>query len=256
MTTLQTDQTVTLPIGIDIGGALIKEITIDEWRFEDSRRLASKKNRGSGAQAQRDVLARIIQSAGDYTKTDVLAQCPERIVNEMYMADAAVIMATALLLAGQDAQEIEHKCDKCNGENEITLKLSDLEVIPAKVAGQNFVEFELPKGIMVEGLHDKGIGKTGKYGFPTLRHAKLSEKATAKGEMDQLLVMLRHTVYGFEYSDTLSDRDIRMLPLNDQKYLINLLTNEMPGLETRVPYDCSLCGAAQEINYDITKLFV
>ena len=250
------DSTVRLPVGLHLDGEVIYEVTIDEWRFIDSAKLSSEKAKRSGTQAQMDVIARLIQTVGGFTKTSHKSMCPDRYVKKMHSADASVIIATALALAGQELQECEYVCTKCGTEAVEELSLLELEVVPHDPELPPYVEFELPRGVDASGPSGEGKGKRGHYHFPTLFHEKLTEKAAAKGPLYKLNGLLVHCVRDFDYSDRLSSDMVDDIGLEDQNYLMEVLAEGMPGLETAVKSDCPECMAENILNFDLAKYFL
>ncbi len=246
------DRTVRLPIGIKVGNDIIKEVEIDEWRMIDTTKISSGKN----GKAQSDVISRILQVVGDYRKEKKTHMCPPRLVDNMYAADADVILAHSLALANRDKQDIEYQCEKCGGEAVEELSLLELDVHCLSQDDEPFVDFELPRGLEVQTMEGLKVGKRGRYNYPTLRHTRLAAKRGGNSQLEMLCALLLHCVSDFEHSGNISKEDVDMISLEDQDYLFDFLKGVSAGLETEVVSECPHCGHENKLHYDISKCFL
>ena len=195
-------------------------ITLRPMTFEDEKALASTPK-------------------GQDPVNTLLSRCLSNVtVSELFLMDKLYILLKLREISYGDEYNTLVVCPQCKAENEMSIKLSELNVYPVPDDFTDPVDVSLPV-----------IGKMAKVRLPRVKDEKFIEAANV---LDQLWRFIPEI-------DGHSDKSliaavINKLPLKDSKTIINALKTPY-GVDTKVKFSCNQCGGATIIDLPITASF-
>jgi len=169
----------------------------------------------------------------------LLTRCLRNIhISELLLMDKLYVLLKLREISYGDEYTTLVVCPHCKTENQMVIKLSELNVYPVPDDFTDPVDVLLPV-----------INKTAKIRLPRVKDEKFIESSNV---LDQLWRFVPEL-------DGHSDKSliaavINKLPLKDSKTLINALKTPY-GVDTKVKFSCNQCGGATVLDLPITSNF-
>lgn len=249
------EDTVRLPVGIEVDGTRYRNVVIDELSGVDDHNLASKKTGNNGAKGTTIVLCRCVQEVDGLLKAK---QNPEKLFDrsfarKMTVIDRDFLLAKIYQLGGENEVVMAGECPRCQKAWEEDALLSDLEVIEWPEDEPLELEFELPAGYThIEKNGERTLHKKGVIRFATgsdqEQVAELSNPAQAFDAMFAACIKKLGDL------ESIDQEVVKRFKSRDRRYLMQFLQLNLPGLRQWKIVKCS-CGREFDITTDLTAFF-
>jgi len=234
------NDSVVLPIGLEIDGVRYRKIVIDEMTGIDEENLSSRKVRNNGAKAISLLLRRCIQSIEGVLeqKRDPLSLIDEKYVRNMYVADRDFLVMSIRTLSGDSELMLTLDCPSCEQEVNQLVDLKALDVYEWDENEPVELTVDLPRGF---------------YNEETKQYNKRITWAFPKGSSQERLAVLPQNEMGtnliaiglrsVEGRDGIPSADeVRRLSVRDRGALADEIMENSVGVETQVDICCDSCG--------------
>lgn len=253
---IETSERVGLPIGILREGTYFKEVIIDEWRGIDHDALTSPTAKKNSAKAMARVLCRLIQEIpGVYArKTDPFTYAPESLVKDMFIADRDMILIQSMILSENHTRSQDITCPSCTAEITVDVDLREVVVIPF-TGESTSIPFSLQRGIQVKIDNQPKTILEGTFEFPRGRHMEVISKYSGEGEMALFSRLLCETVTMGE-AGRLNLTLVQRMPIRDRKILMDLLSENSPGVDLSRQICCNSCGHDFKVGVQLADFFI
>lgn len=177
-------------------------------------------------------------------------------VSNMILGDRNALMISMRITGYGSDYNVHSKCQQCNHQNDITVKLDSLGIKrltqePVNL-GENLFEFTLP-------VTNKRVL------FRLLTHKDEKEQEVKKSRMEKAGIVVENSVTSYLEScivsiDGISDKNkishfIKAMPAKDSRSLRLHMRDIEPGIDMSWDYKCIKCGHANKISLPITPEF-
>lgn len=220
---------------VDNDGVTHKQFTIKEITGEEEEAIAKSGVKENGGKVVRTLLERCITSIG--TLTPKIGQTKWReVIQGLSVADQDF----ALLKIRQETLgseiEMSHKCPFCKTELTSVVDIDELEMI--QFGGSYEIDFELPKGYKDK---DGTVHKLGKIRYPNGFDREILD-TLARNNIGTANTMLLTRCIVELGTLKVHDGIVRALSIKDREYLLNLLKENMYGVNLETDIVCTSCG--------------
>lgn len=188
---------------------------------------------------------------------DCLVEKPGISSYDMCVADYQFLLHKLRVVTYGEEYPVISKCPFCYTQNEIVVKLNDLEITTCPDDYEKYMQFKLPR-----------TGKEIKTRFQTPRliddvniRVKEFKKKSKNQSLDNSLTYtvqsLIDTIDGEKLDAVMLEQFVRGLPMMDTNYIIQHAEKlvESFGLKTTMELDCPACGLTYNSNFRITTEF-
>ena len=234
------NDSVVLPIGLEIDGIRYRKVVIDEMTGVDEENLSSRKVRNNGAKAISLLLRRCIQSIEGVfeQKRDPLSLIDEKYVRNMYVADRDFLVMSIRTLSGDSELLMNIDCPSCGQEVHQLVDLKALDVYEWDENEPVELTVDLPRGFYNQETqkYDKRITWAFPKGTSQERLAALPQNEVGTN----LIAIGLRSVEGRESIP--SADEVRRLSVRDRSALADEIMENSVGVETQVEICCDSCG--------------
>jgi hypothetical protein len=195
-------------------------ITLRPMTFEDEKALASTPK-------------------GQDPVNALLSRCLNNLsISELFLMDKLYVLLKLREISYGDEYKTLVVCPQCKAENEMVIKLSELNVYPVPDDFTDPVDVHLPV-----------IDKMAKVRLPRVKDEKFIESNNVLEQLWRFIPEIAgHT------DKSLIASVVNKLPLKDSKTIINALKTPY-GVDTKVKFSCNQCGGATIIDLPISASF-
>ena len=243
--------TVSLPIGIEVDGARVREVTIDRMAGYDTQNIANAKCKKNGAYALSTILRRCIQHIPGVVegKKDRRMLIPESVVQGMYTPDRDFLFMAINALVKETQVDYAHACTNCGEVWDNTVDLVKLDVYEWPDDEPLEIETELPFGIEIEGQKYRDVVLTYMKGGFQERLLRLPEADQVSTIMTGVIERVVGYPHKLDSAVALSMSDV------DMQHVMTTLREEAPGLDLRRVEACPKCGHENDYTVEVSRFF-
>lgn len=221
----------------DSDGIMHRTFTLRELDGADEEAIQSSNKRSNGSKVVSLILERCITSIGELTpKSEGKAKWQE-IIKNLYVGDQDYIFLKIREVSLGKEFELSHDCPFCKAELLTYITSDELEIEPFNGIFEN--PFELPRGFKDK---DGVIHKTGVIKHPKGIDREILGPTAQKNQAKGSTLMITRLCKFNDESVYVTEDLIRSLVLRDRKYLQELLSENLFGVNTDVEITCTSCG--------------
>jgi hypothetical protein len=248
---IQPNDTVVLPIGLEIDGVRYKTVRISEMNGYDEENLASRKVRNNGAKGQSILLRRCIQEIeGLFPRKDN----PNELIKDKYVLDMCsydrdFLFFSIRSLGGVPDIDLTFECTSCGTDNTTTASVEDLEVYEWPEEEAFEIPFEMKNGIFQDGvMHKEGVWR-----FLSGKQQEQLAKVNSERLLSASMVMCIYRLG--EMQGTPTEEQFKRLSTTERTDILEQIAREAPGVQTTLKLSCDECGLEQETALDVSRFF-
>lgn len=212
------------------------DFEIEEMNGETEEAISNPNIRANGSKVVSTVLEKCVTRIGSILRSSVSRTDWKNIISDLYVGDQDYMMLKIRETSVGNEIEANHKCPNCEADLKTFVKTSELNIKP--FGGITQIPFELPKGYRDSKgvVYKKGHIRLVK-GFDREILDPLARKNL--GLSNTILLTRVVTIDGVQGQ---TDAVFRSLSLKDREYLLNLLADNMFGVELETEVSCTSCG--------------
>jgi len=243
-------EVVELPVGLEVEGVRYKKVTISEMNGYDEENLASRKVRNNGAKAQTILLRRCIQEIEGLVPKK---SNPNDLIKEDYLLkmcsyDRDYLFFCIRSLGGVPDIDFQYECPACDATNYSTISVEDLEVYEWPENEPLAIPFEMRNGL----FQDDKMHKEGQWNFLTGKQ----QEEIAKVPNERIVnASMRMCIKRIGEIDNPTEEQVKRLSTTERNDLLEQVSNEAPGVQTSLSFECEHCGEQNEQALDISRFF-
>jgi hypothetical protein len=244
------NETVTLPVGLEIDGTVYKTVTISEMNGYDEENMSARSIQNNGAKAQTILLRRSIQEIEGLVsrKRDPNELIKTEYVHKMCSYDRDFLFFCIRALGESSEIEMGLPCDACGNQDMHVLNIDDLEVYDWEGDKQE-IPFVMSKGIFFEDkMHTEGT-----WAFLTGKQQELMAKLPQERIVSSTLGMCVSKLGDMSIRPT--EEMFRRLTSRERVEIFTQVAEEAPGVNTILEHECTACGKASQHNIDVSRFF-
>lgn len=230
---------------VDDEGTLHNTFTLREMTGRDEEAISKSDVRQNPAKAISLLLTRCVTSLGTLTRKEVGPEKWKDIIESLLVGDQDYMFLKLREISIGKEFEVRHKCPKCKAELVTYVDIDELDIVPFK--GERVVSFELPKG------YKNKQGKMYRLGKIRLPNGKDREIITpiARKNLAMANTLMLTRLCQFDEDGIYVTEDVmRDLLVRDREYLLNLMQDNVFGVDLSTDVTCTSCGTEFRGNFD------
>lgn len=248
---------VRLPVGIEVNGRRYRDVTIEEMSGIDDELVSGKKANGNGAIGLTLVLCRCIQEIDGVVdqKDNPESLIDKRIVRGMTQIDRDFLITRIQMLGGNNTGILANLCPRCKKRHELEVELSELQTVEWPDESPLEVDFTLEVGHIERDNETRKPVKAHKEGrlrFPIGSHQEAV--GTMQDPSKIMTSMLAACITQLGTLKPPSYEVVRRLKSRDRKLLMHIMKTKLPGLRQWKEVECD-CGRVFDLTLDVSAFF-
>ncbi len=235
---------------LDADNVLHSDFDLREIDGTDEEAISKPEVRTNGGRIIRTLIERCCTRVGTIYKSEVKSSVWLDMINNLYTGDQDYIMLKLREISLGSELTSEYKCpaEKCGAPITHIVEVDELEIVPFK--GEREVSFELPRGYVDK---DGEVYRTGTMRLPIGLDREVLDGVMRKNVGQANTLMLSRCMISLDGVKQIHDNMIRSLVIKDRNYLMEVLKDNVFGVELTQDITCPTCYYNFKANLNVVN---